>query len=192
MFAALWRRLWDGNPVLPRGKSRRGGRHLSYRPRLEPLEGRELPALLGNGLQALVSVPGAISMPYQTGSPMPGGTTPICVTVALNSPATVIDLGPVFAAMPGIQHEDGLQLAIRGNTNSRLVRAELSEAALTLTYTSGQCGTATITVNATDVDGVSVQQTVMVTVRPPSPAGVLGVIPTFVPPLMSMYRDTLL
>jgi hypothetical protein len=151
-----------------------------------------LPASLGNGLQALVSVPGAASAPQLTGSPMPGGTTPIRVAVSQNSPATVVDLGPVFAAMPGIQHEDGLQLAIRGNTNSRLVMAELSEAALTLSYTRGQYGTATITVNATDVDGVSVQQTVMVTVRPPSPTGVLGVIQTLSPPQMSISRDTLL
>jgi hypothetical protein len=151
-----------------------------------------LPAFLSSGLQVLVSAPGAVGAPPQLGSPMPGGTTPIRVTVAQNSPATVIDLGPVFAAMPVIQHEDGLQLAIRGNTNSRLVRAELSEAALTLTYTQGQCGTATITVNATDVDGVSVQQTVLVTVSPPSPASALGVIPTLDPPQMAMYRDAML
>jgi hypothetical protein len=140
----------------------------------------------------LVAMPGALSAPQQTGSQLPGSTTPVRVTVTQDSPATVIDLGPVFAAMPGIQHQDGLQLAILGNTNSRLVAAELSEAALTLTYTRGQCGTATITVAATDADGVSVQKAVVVTVRPPSPAGVLGAIPTFFPPQMSMFRDALL
>jgi hypothetical protein len=108
------------------------------------------------------------------------------VTVAQNSPATVIDLGPVFAAMPGIQHQDGLHLAIVGNTNSRLVTAELSEAALTLTYTRGQCGTATITVNATDADRVSVQQTVVVTVRP---SGAVGITPVASPPQMLSPPD---
>jgi hypothetical protein len=135
-----------------------------------------LPALLGGGLQALAP-PDAGSVPQQTAGRPPGGTTPICVTVAPNSAETVIDLGPVFAALPGIQHQDGLQLAILGNTNSRLVTAELSEAALSLTYTRGQCGTATITVAATDADGVSVQQTVVVMICPLSPAGPAGVPP---------------
>src|SRR5262249_10530820 len=189
MFIALWRRWRNGNSVLSKGKRLRGGRHPSYRPRLEPLEGRELPALLSSGLLTLVSPPGAVSAPLQTGSQLPGSTAPVRVTVAQNSPATVIDLGPVFAAMPGIQHQDGLQLAILGNTNSRLVAAELSEAALTLTYTRGQYGTATITVNATDAGRVGVQQTVVVTVRPLSPTGAVGVTAIPAPPQMSMPLD---
>ena len=177
MFVAIWRLFANGNSVLATGKRRRAARPASYRPRLEPLEARDVPALLGGGLLAFTPAPGASSGLQPTASLPPGGTTPICVTVAQNSAATVIDLGPVFAALPGIQHQDGLQLAILGNTNSRLVTPELSEAALSLTYTRGQCGTATITVAATDADGVSVQQTVVVLIRPPSPAGPVGVTP---------------
>jgi len=137
-------------------------------------------------LLALAPVPDAGSVPQQTGSPSPGAATPICVTVDLNSPETVINLGPVFAAMRGIQHEEGLQLAILSNTNSGLVRPDLSGTALTLTYTRGQYGTATITVNATDLDRVSVQQTVVVTVRPLSPAGAASVTAIPVGPRTSM------
>jgi hypothetical protein len=189
MFVALWRRWRNGNSVPSRGKCLRAGKHPSYQPRLEPLEGRELPALLSSGILTLVSPPGAVSAPQPTGSQLPGGTAPVRVTVAENSPATVIDLGPVFAAMSGIQHQDGLQLAILGNTNSRLVTAELSEAALTLTYTRGQYGTATITVAATDADGVSVQKAVVVTVCPLSPTSAVGVTAIPVPPRMSMPLD---
>jgi hypothetical protein len=135
-------------------------------------------------LLALGLVPDAVGMPQQMGSPLPGGATAICVTVNQNAPQTVLDLGPVFAAIPSIQHEEGLQLAILSNTNSGLVRPNLSGTALALTYTSGQYGTATITVNATDLDLVSVQQTIVVTVRPPSPAGVASV--TAIPSPMSM------
>jgi hypothetical protein len=98
-----------------------------------------------------------------------GGTSPIPVTVAENSSQTVIDLGRIFSAMSGLQYADGLKLSILGNTNSGLVTTDLSEAALTLTYAQGKCGTATIIVNATDADRVSVQQTILVTVGPSSP-----------------------
>jgi hypothetical protein len=106
------------------------------------------------------------------------GTNQIRVTVDENAPETVIDLGAVFSAMSGVHHEDGLQLSILGNTNSRLVTTDLSEAALTLTYARGKCGTATVTVGATDADGVSVQETVIVTVRPLASAATGAAAPT--------------
>jgi hypothetical protein len=164
MLFSLWRRLRNRNPVRSRGKGLRAGRHLSYRPRLEPLEDRTL--LAGVGVVfvpalapgALSSLPPAISKP--------AGGTPIPVTVPANSPETVIDLGAAFGAVSGLQHGDGLKLSILGNTNAGLVSTNLSEAALTLTYAQGESGTATITVCATDADGVSVKQTILVTVRP--------------------------
>jgi hypothetical protein len=94
------------------------------------------------------------------------------VTVAENSPATVIDLDTVFAAVPGIQHADGLRYSVLSNSNSALVRTELSDADLILTYMRGRFGTATIGVCATDADGVSVQQRLLVTVRPLISVGV--------------------
>jgi hypothetical protein len=94
------------------------------------------------------------------------------LTVAQNAPATVIDLDSVFAAVPGIQHEDGLQYSVLGNTNPALVGTELSDAALILTCIRGRTGTSTIVVCATDADGVSVQQRILVTVRPLSAVGI--------------------
>jgi hypothetical protein len=121
----------------------------------------------------------AASIPQQMSNPLPQGITPLRVTVAQNASETVLDLGPVFAAMPGLQHKAGLQLTILGNTNARLVTPDLSGSALTLAYTRGLHGTATITVNAMDADRVCVQQTILVTVRPLRPgAGTLGVTPS--------------
>jgi hypothetical protein len=173
MLRTLWNKLWNRDRALPGAKRRRTDRHLSYRPWLEPLEARELPALPGGGLIAS-TVLRPVSTLYQTGIQQPGGTTPIQVTVAENSPATVIDMGPVFAAIRGLQHQDGLRLSILGNTNSALVTAELSDSALTLTYVRDHYGSATVVVCATDADGVSVQQTLLVTVCPLTPAVVVG------------------
>jgi hypothetical protein len=170
MFKALWRKLRKASSVLPRDKCPRRGRPLGYRPELEPLEGRALPAILSGGLFALPPMPGPVSVPQQVGSPLPGATDPVRVTVPQGAPETVIDLGAVFGAVQGIQHGDGLRLSLLGNTNAGLVRTDLSEASLTLSYTRGQFGTATITVGATDADGVSVRQTLLVTVVPLSPA----------------------
>src|SRR5262249_14019820 len=108
------------------------------------------------------------------------------VTVSQNASNTVLDLGPAFAAMPGLQHAAGLHLAVLGNTNARLVTPDLSGSALTLTYTRGLFGTATLTVNATDAGGVCAQQTVVVTVLPLRPVvGAEGVSP-IAPPMPSL------
>ena len=56
--------------------------------------------------------------------------------------------------------------SVLGNTNSGLVKSVLSQTQLTLTFTPGRWGTATITVGAADADGVCVPATLVVTVRP--------------------------
>jgi hypothetical protein len=94
------------------------------------------------------------------------GDNEMHVTVGENSPPTVIDLGNVFAGMSGIQHDEELRLSVLGNTNADLVKTDLSDGELTLTYTPSQSGTATIMVGATDADGVSVQVNIVVTVIP--------------------------
>jgi hypothetical protein len=71
MLLPLWHRLWNGNRVVPRRKCLRGKRQVSYRPSLEPLEARELPALPGSGLIA-PAVPAPASMSYQNASQLPG------------------------------------------------------------------------------------------------------------------------
>jgi hypothetical protein len=174
MLFFLWRRLWNGSPVPPREKGPRAGRHLSFLPHLEPLEDRMMPAL-GGGVFAIAPALSAASPP--TASTRSGFATPICMTVAENSPTTVIDLGAAYASVSGLQQSDGLKFSILGNTNPELVKTNLSEAALALTFAPGKSGTATITLCATDADGVSVKRTLLVTVLPLSRAGVVSVLP---------------
>jgi hypothetical protein len=155
MRSSFWHMLWSRSPVPSWGQDLRGGRHLSSRPRLELLEHRLAPACpppLGSA-----------------GGKPPGDAAQIQVTVEQDSAETVIDLGAAFDATSGIQHGGGLKLSIVGNTNSGLVTTDLSEGALTLTYSEGMYGTATITVGATDADGVSVTQTLVVTVHSANP-----------------------
>ena len=186
MWLSLWRRLWNSQPCPSRGKYLRGSPHATYRPGLDVLEDRLVPALSARGIPQLgvtVYTPGAGTSPafreldaakpaadsglQPISGQAPGGTKPIVVMVTENTPETVIDLGPAFGAMGGIQHQDGLRLRMVAITNSGLVKTDLSEATLTLTYTRGRYGTSTITVAATDADGVSVKTTVQVTVSPP-------------------------
>jgi hypothetical protein len=187
MLISLLRRLWNNQPSSSRGNCRRGRRPSSYQPGIDILEDRLVPALAVNGIPNLGAAlqPGAGTSPGlqeldavvpTAGSGLqpisgkaPAAPKPIVVTVSENAPETVIDMGAAFDAMAGIQHKDGLRLRMVGNTNSGLVKSDLSEAALTLAYTRGKCGTATITVAATDADGVSVKATVQVTVSPPTP-----------------------
>ena len=165
MFTLL-RRLWNGRSVPSRRKQHTAGQHHA-RPRLEPLEDRALQASLGSGTLAVALAPVAIAVASPPSTMPPASTAPIQVTVDENSSATVINLRTAFAGVSGLRLNDGLKLSILGNSNSLLVKPALSEAALSLTYARGKCGTATITVCATDADGVSVKQTVLVTVRPP-------------------------
>src|SRR5262249_25226885 len=115
MLVSLWRRWWHGIPVPSRKNGLSGGRRLAYRPQIESLEGRALPALGRSTLCGLVPVVTAASMLQQKGSSMPAGITPLHVTVSQNASESVLDLGPVFAAMQGLQHEGGLHLTVLGN-----------------------------------------------------------------------------
>jgi hypothetical protein len=141
-----------------------------------PLAGTSLPRVLEGDLpgrapqiayqQVAPAPPGAVGGPQGSGGSSSTGANQMPVTVAQNASPTAINLGPVFGAMGSLQAEDGLQLSILGNTNSALVSTDLSETELTLTYTVGQSGTATITVGATDADGVSAREVLFVTVIP--------------------------
>jgi hypothetical protein len=91
------------------------------------------------------------------------------VTVLQSSPASVIDLDPLFARMTGVHPGDGLQTSLLGNTNPGLVNSDLSEGELTLTYTPARWGGATVTVGATDAGGACVREAILVTVVPLSP-----------------------
>jgi hypothetical protein len=151
-------------------------RRPSFRPQIEALEDRLAPAPLTYFSLPLapamlrpssITVSGALTGLQPIGSHVAGaGVHEMQVTVGENSPKTVIDLGPVFAQMSGILHADGLQLSLLGNTNPGLVKTVLSEGELALTYAASKCGTASITVGATDADGVSVRENILVTVLP--------------------------
>lgn len=128
--------------------------------------------------QTLLQVAAATASPVggvPTAPKPPMPSNHMSVIVSQNSPESVIDLGAVFGAMGEIHPKDGLQLSILGNSNSGLVTTDLSGADLTLTYAHGKWGTATITVGATDADGMSVREVVLVTVTPLPPPG--GPIP---------------
>jgi hypothetical protein len=181
MFSSLWRR--------PRARYAVSLPAKVSRPRLEALEDRLPPALCAG---AFVS-PAPVGLVTRLGPPPPpatGAAKPITVTVPESSSPTVIDLGGVFARMGGLQHQDGLKLSVLGNTNSGLVTTSLSEAALTLSYTPKKWGTATITVGATDVDRVSVEQTLLVQVRPVSPPLTVVVSPVWPSPSVTLTPGT--
>jgi hypothetical protein len=88
------------------------------------------------------------------------------VSVVENSPESIFNMDLVFAEMSGLQHETGLQFSLLGNTNTGLVTADLSEADLTLQYAPGHYGASTVTVGATDADGVCMQESILVMVAP--------------------------
>jgi hypothetical protein len=168
-----------------RGNKLLKGQCPSFRPQLEALESRTVPAPLIHRAHPLTpaetnsaaiappsrqqgssATSGALSGLQPIGSQQAGaGVNEMQVTVKENSPATVIDLESVFAGMTGIQQEE-LQMSLLGNTNAGLVKTDLSDGELTLTYTPSQFGTATVMVGATEADGASVQENILVTVLP--------------------------
>jgi hypothetical protein len=97
------------------------------------------------------------------------------ISVTANSPASVIDLDAVLS---GAHPEGGVQMSLVGNSNPGLVKPSLSDGELTLTYTPSNCGTATITVIATNADGSSVRENIVVTVLGPPPKFGAGLSPS--------------
>jgi hypothetical protein len=193
MLLSLWRKLWNSQPNLSRREFPRENRNYSYRPSFDILEDRLVPAQSALGFSQLapvgltLAVRGTTALgqlqtaqqAFVTGlqpitCKLPGATNPIRVRVAENAPQTVLDLSRALGKMPGIQHKGGLRLRLLGNTNSGLVHTDLCEAVLTLAYSRGKRGTATITVAATDAHGVSVKITVQVTVTPLKPTAPSG------------------
>jgi hypothetical protein len=199
MFFSQWRRQRSSSSGPSRGRRHLGARHVSYRPQLESLEDRLLPAMGAGGIPGLpvggptcgdfatlqvvaAAAPDPLTGPQQTDGKPPAASNQMKVTIDENSAASVIELGAVFAARSDIHPKDGLQLSILANTNPGLVTTDLSGADLTLTYAQGKNGTATITVGATDADGVSVRETILVTVRPRLPAPTTGTVDGPAPP----------
>jgi hypothetical protein len=141
----------------------------SFRPRLEPLEDRWLPAsvgLLASGLP--VPVVGAVGniAPIR---PAPPAAIQFAVTVPRNSPDSLQDLRKLLSAWEGWRYQDPPRISVVRNTNRALVTTRLTDTELKLSYTGGMSGTALVTVGLTDAAGVSAQVTFVITV-PPAPA----------------------
>jgi hypothetical protein len=209
MLISWWRGLRKSAPTSSRRNDLPTSRRPSFRPKLEVLEDRTLPAPLvygiaSEGTASAIFAPPSLQPVAIAASGARSGVQPISnkppsgaanqteVTVVENSTKSVIDLGPIFTHMSGIHPEDGLQLSLLGNTNPGLVKAELSEGELTLTYTPSRYGTATITVGATEADGSCVRENIVITVLPSLSAKVGGVSPIPVDQQMSVPPTGLL
>ena len=179
MFISLWRRKQKSGLTSPQGNVFSTSRRPSFRPVLESLEDRTLPAPLVHGMllpqPAALAASGARSehQPIRS-QPASVASNQITVTVGETFTQSVIDLCPRFAQSSGVRPEDGVQLSILGNTNPALVTPELSEGELTLTYAPSRYGTATITVGVITADGSCMRENILVTVLPPHPTN-LGV-----------------
>ena len=85
------------------------------------------------------------------------------VSVDQNDPDSVVNLSGAFADNdPG----DTLTFSVSGNTNVSLVGASVVGSQLTLSYASGEYGTANITIRAADRDMAWIEDTFTVTVDP--------------------------
>ena len=129
------------------------------RPSLEVLEDRTPPAAPP---APLPPPPGSVAGLAPLSAPAPALT----VTVYQNSSPVQVNLTSLFAANSQLQSRDGLRLSLLGNSNPDLVTAKLSDSLLTVTAAPGKSGAATLGLCATDADGVSVREYVLVTVLP--------------------------
>ena len=137
----------------------------SFRPCLEPLEDRWLPAPLVGSLGAVGHV----------GLIRPGSPTiiQVDVTVPRNSRASVEDLRKLLSGWEGWRYQDPPRISVLRNSNRALVTTRLTDTELKLSYTAGMSGTALVTVGLTDAAGVSAQITFLITKQPGPVAGVV-------------------
>jgi hypothetical protein len=162
-----------------------------FRPHLDSLEGRLLPAPLLSPLLSAVAGATAMAHPGPTSAaaspkpPVPAApASQIDVTVSVNAPDKVIDLEPYIANWEGVGHGDIPNLSIIRNTNRNLVTGSLSGTDLTLAFARGQSGSATITVGVTDGNGASMQIAINITVQAATVAGPVR-LPSMPAPLIA-------
>jgi hypothetical protein len=120
----------------------------------------------GAGASAFANIASTPPSNLQTLTDPPANTYGVMVPVMKNSAPTVLDLDAIFAEQSGLQLDDGLQWTLLSNTNPGLVTPELSGSDLTLAYTPGQWGLASLSLGATDADGVSARENINVVARP--------------------------
>jgi hypothetical protein len=178
MFLHFWRWWCDNHSGTTRANRRvynAPGR--SFRPRLEPLEDRCLPAPLFASLVGDVprTVPGAAG-PVGVIRPGSAAAIQVNVTVPRNSRDSVQDLSTVLSGWEGWRYQDPPRISVVRNTNRALVTTRLTDTQLKLSYTAGMTGTALVTVGLTDAAGVSAQITFFITVQP-RPVAALAQLP---------------
>ncbi len=139
------------------------------RPRLEALENRWMPAWVGSLGGAVSGGVAAHMAPSSGTAAAPPGQ--VDVTVAVSAADSVYDLRQTLGAWEGWLYRDPPRLIIKGNTNRALVSARLTDTELTLSYTPGKSGTATVTVGLTDAAGASIEVTFAISVRALPSAG---------------------
>jgi len=98
------------------------------------------------------------------------------VTQGIESVSTYVDLTQVFVDSDGPVTE--LTYTVASNSNAALVATSIATGRLTLSVSPGSIGTATITVRATDVGGLSVDDTFTVTILPAQSLQIRSVSPT--------------
>lgn len=138
----------------------------SFRPRLEPLEDRWLPASVGSLASGLpVPVVGTVGQvaPVRPASP---AAIKVSVTAPMNSRDAIQDLRKVLSGWEGWRYQVPPRISVMRNTNRALVTTRLTDTQLKLSYTGGMSGTAVVTVGLTDAAGVSAQITFDITVPP--------------------------
>jgi hypothetical protein len=168
MVLHFWRWWCDNKSGAARAKRRvynDPGR--SFRPSLEPLENRWLPAPWVGSLVG--GLPGTfLGGAGHVGLIRPGSAAAIQVdvTVPRNSGDSVQDLCKVLSGWEGWRYQDPPRISVVRNTNRTLVTTRLTDTELKLSYTAGMSGAALVTVGLTDAAGVSAQITFVITVQP--------------------------
>jgi len=168
MVLHFWRRWCENKSGTARAKRRAyNGPGRSYRPRLEPLETRWLPApwlgSLAGGLPVAV-----LGTAGHVGLIRPGSAAAIQVdvTVPMKSGDSVYNLSKLLSGWEGWRYQDPPRISVVRNSNRALVTTRLTDTALKLSYTVGMSGTALVTVGLTDAAGVSAQISFAITVQP--------------------------
>jgi hypothetical protein len=143
------------------------GMVVTYTPPSNGFNGTETFAyrVCDNGTPILCDIARVTVTVIPVNSPPTVANSIVDVRVDEDAPATRRDLSGTFSDVDIATSGDMLALTTV-NSNTTLVTASLTDTTLTLSYTPNQSGVATITVRATDLGGLFVEDDFTVTVNP--------------------------